>query len=165
MVMPCQGKSLGLPVCQSARQLRVVSYLVDTPRRAGIVFTHPPFRSSPSAFLRCRHDRTAQTPRLVWHAAIRGAEAVKACEWTEAERAATRRRSAELNLGRNLRLGYHGPRWTEADRRLLGQLPDEEVAARTGRTAHAVRVRRTRLGIPTARDWRRRDARQVQSTP
>ena len=53
------------------------------------------------------------TQRLVWHAAIRGAEAVKAREWTDEERAAKRRLNAELNLGRNLRLGYHGPRWTK----------------------------------------------------
>src|SRR5262249_31367205 len=31
------------------------------------------------------------TQRLVWHAALRGAEAVKEHEWTEAERAAKRR--------------------------------------------------------------------------
>jgi hypothetical protein len=53
-----------------------------------------------------------ETQRLVWHAALRGAEAVKVKEWTEAERAAERRLNAELNLVRNLRLGYHGPRWT-----------------------------------------------------
>ena len=50
------------------------------------------------------------TQRLVWHDAIRGAEAVKARAWTEEERAARRRLNAELNLVRNLRQGYHGPR-------------------------------------------------------
>jgi hypothetical protein len=103
------------------------------------------------------------TQRLVWHAAVRGAEAVKAREWTEPERAARRRLNAERNLGRNLRLGYHGPRWTKAELDLLGRLPDDEVAARTGRTANGVRVMRTRLGIATARDRRRRTAGQVQS--
>jgi hypothetical protein len=102
------------------------------------------------------------TQRLVRHAAIRGAEAIKDHEWTEEERAAPRRLNAELDLGRNLRPGYHGPRWTRAALSLLGRLPDEEVAARTGRTANGVRVMRTRLGIPTARDRRRR-AGQVQS--
>lgn len=50
------------------------------------------------------------TQRLVWHDAIRGAEAVKAREWTEQERAAKRRMNEELNLGRHPWLGYHGPR-------------------------------------------------------
>ena len=105
----------------------------------------------------------AGTQRLVWHAAIRGAEAVKDRAWTEEERATKRRLNAELHLGRNLRPGYHGPRWTKAELRLLGRLPDEEVATRTGRTANGVRVMRTRRGIPTARDRRRRAAGQVQS--
>jgi hypothetical protein len=105
----------------------------------------------------------AGTQRLVWHAAIRGAEAVKDHEWTAQERAARRRLNAELHLGQNLRLGYHGPRWAKAELDLLGRLPDEAVAARTGRTANGVRVMRTRLGIPTARDRRRRAAGQVQS--
>ena len=105
----------------------------------------------------------AGTQRLVWHAVLRGAEAVKDHEWTEEERAARRRLNAELHLGRNLRPGYHGPRWTKAELALLGRLPDEEVATRTGRTANGAHVRRTRLGIPTARDRRRRAAGQVQS--
>jgi hypothetical protein len=32
--------------------------------------------------------------------------------------------------------------------RLLGKMPDAEVAARTGRSENAVRVKRTKLGIP-----------------
>ena len=103
------------------------------------------------------------TQRLVWQAAVRGSEAIKDHEWTEAERAARRRLNAELRLDRNLRLGYHGPHWTKAELDLLGRLPDEALAARTGRTANGVRVMRTRLGIPTARDRRRRAAGRVQS--
>jgi hypothetical protein len=34
--------------------------------------------------------------------------------------------------------------------RLLGTLPDEEVARRTGRTTNAVRQKRELLGIPKA---------------
>ena len=41
---------------------------------------------------------------------------------------------------------------------LLGTAPDAEVAARVGRTEAAVRVMRTRLGLPTAADWRRRNS-------
>jgi hypothetical protein len=34
--------------------------------------------------------------------------------------------------------------------------PDDVVAAKTGRSAHAVHIMRTRLGFPTARDRRRK---------
>jgi hypothetical protein len=40
--------------------------------------------------------------------------------------------------------------------KLLGKLPDDEVAARIGRTMDAVRAQRNWLGIATARDRRRR---------
>jgi hypothetical protein len=45
--------------------------------------------------------------------------------------------------------------WTRERLALLGTLPDERLAARIGRTVTAVRVMRTRLGIPSARDRRR----------
>jgi hypothetical protein len=38
--------------------------------------------------------------------------------------------------------------WTKAELRLLGKLPDAEVAERTGRGEEAVWVKRTKLGIP-----------------
>jgi hypothetical protein len=49
-----------------------------------------------------------------------------------------------------------GRPWTAKELRLLGTVPDEELAARIGRTAGAVRIMRTRLGIPSAEDRRRR---------
>jgi hypothetical protein len=65
------------------------------------------------------------------------------------EQVERRRQTAlELGLGRNLVKGYHGPRWTRAQLRLLGKLPDEEVARRTGRSWNAVRAKREGLGIP-----------------
>jgi hypothetical protein len=65
------------------------------------------------------------------------------------EQVERRRRTAlELGLGKNLVKGYHGPRWTRAQLRLLGKLPDEEVARRTGRSRDAVRGKRGALGIP-----------------
>jgi hypothetical protein len=73
---------------------------------------------------------------------------------TEEECDARSRQSLARNLGRFLWHGYHGPRWTLAQRALLGQQPDDVVAAKIGRTAVAVRVMRTRLGIPTALDKR-----------
>jgi hypothetical protein len=39
---------------------------------------------------------------------------------------------------------------------LLGREPDDVVAAKVGRSVNAVRSKRTRLGIPTARDRRRK---------
>jgi hypothetical protein len=37
---------------------------------------------------------------------------------------------------------------------LLGTMPDAEVAARTGRTPTAVRVKRQKVGIVGVKDWR-----------
>jgi hypothetical protein len=59
-----------------------------------------------------------------------------------------RRRSARaLNLIHYAAAG-HTDGWTKAELRLLGKLPDAEVAKRTGRGANAVRVKPTKLGIP-----------------
>jgi hypothetical protein len=54
----------------------------------------------------------------------------------------------------------HGQPWLEVawqvhELVLLGTLPDADVAARIGRSTNAVRVKRTKLRIPTARDGRR----------
>jgi hypothetical protein len=59
------------------------------------------------------------------------------------ERVERRRRTGrELNLGRYLRQGYHGPRRTKAEVALLGRMSDENVARRTRRTVNAVRQKR-----------------------
>jgi hypothetical protein len=52
----------------------------------------------------------------------------------------------ELGRWRFLRPGYHGPWWTRAEVALLGRLPDDEAARRTGRSANAVRQKRELLG-------------------
>jgi hypothetical protein len=49
--------------------------------------------------------------------------------------------------------------WTPGQLARLGTLPDEQLAEQLGRTATAVRVRRTRLGIASACDRRRRENR------
>jgi hypothetical protein len=77
-------------------------------------------------------------------------------EYTDEECERQSRRARELNLAQYLRPGYHGPWWSARELALLGQLPDAEVAKRTGRTRNAVTVKRNRLRIPTARDGRRR---------
>jgi hypothetical protein len=51
------------------------------------------------------------------------------------------------NPGQSLN-STRGDGWTKAELRLLGTLPDAAVAARTGRGANAVRVKRCKLGIP-----------------
>jgi hypothetical protein len=99
------------------------------------------------------------THRLVQASAQAGGDAAKAKEWTEAEQPARREIAERLDLGRHLRHGYHGPRWTRMERALLGKLPDAEVAGRIGRTVGAVRQKRNLAGIRTVRDGRRRGAR------
>jgi hypothetical protein len=94
--------------------------------------------------------------RLIEAAAFAGGEANRRREVTVEEEERRRQVAIELNLGRRLIPGYHGPRWASADLALLGVLPDEQVAQRTGRTVEAVRIMRTRLGIATADDRRRR---------
>ena len=69
-------------------------------------------------------------------------------EFTQAERQVKRENAMRLNLARHLVTGYHGPRWTEAELALLGTLPDAEVARQIGKTVEAVRVMRTKLGLP-----------------
>jgi hypothetical protein len=72
------------------------------------------------------------THRLLQANAEAGAAAIKAKEWTEAERQAKREAAYRLDLGRYLQPGWHGPRWTAAQKKLLGKLPDAEVARRIG---------------------------------
>jgi hypothetical protein len=48
-----------------------------------------------------------------------------------------------------------GPGWKAAELALLGTAPDAEVAEMIGRTERAVTLKRSRLGIPMARDrWK-----------
>src|SRR5262245_47917308 len=99
---------------------------------------------------------SAGSRRLIHAAAKEGAFAVQEREYTDEERDRQGRRARELGFARNLRTGYHGEWWSAVDLALLGELPDAEVARRTGRSRVAVTVKRNRLGIPTARDGRRR---------
>jgi hypothetical protein len=88
--------------------------------------------------------------RRLLHAAARGGAAMRERGLNQKERAERRQRALRLNLGQFLCTGYHGPRWTPEQLRLLGKEPDDVVAAKTGRSVEAVRIKRTRLGIPTA---------------
>jgi len=67
-----------------------------------------------------------------------------------------RRRRTAVEMGLRPTGRWKGRGWTRDQLRLLGKLSDAEVAARIGRTPNAVRIIRTRLGILTASDRRRR---------
>jgi hypothetical protein len=88
--------------------------------------------------------------RLIQAAAEEGAKVVNAREWTGEKRERARRVNAAKGLSRNLVVGYHGRVWAPEDIALLGTIPDEDLARRTGRTADAVRKKRKQLGIPNS---------------
>jgi hypothetical protein len=58
-----------------------------------------------------------------------------------------RQTTLELNLAQYLDPA-HGAGWSEDELALLGTVPDEEVARRTGRTVNAIQLKRGKLGIP-----------------
>src|SRR5262249_3918133 len=91
---------------------------------------------------------SAGSRRLIQAAAKAGAFAVQEREVTDEERDRLSRRARDLGRDRDLRPRYHGPAWTAEEVALLGQLPDAEVAERTGRTREAVRQKRNELGVP-----------------
>jgi hypothetical protein len=93
---------------------------------------------------------TPGSQRLIQAAAERGAEAMKAHEFTEAERKAKSKIAFELNLVRNLASGYQEPTWGPEDLALLGTMSDAELALLLGRRETAVRMVRTRRSIPKA---------------
>jgi hypothetical protein len=98
----------------------------------------------------------AGTNALVREASEKGASQLRGTRLGKEAIERRRRTALELNLGRMLHPGYHGPRWTDQELVLLGTMMDEEVARLIGRSVNAVRVMRTRLGVPTARDGRLR---------
>jgi hypothetical protein len=88
------------------------------------------------------------TRRLMRAAAEKGGEAARERGLSDEECDERSRRALRLNLAQYLHKGYHGPWWTAKERALLGRLPDDEVAAKVGRTPDAVRSQRQVLGIP-----------------
>src|SRR5262245_51474557 len=82
---------------------------------------------------------------LIRAASERGAEQLRGRRLTPEQVERRRRTVHKLNLGRYLPKGYHGPCWTKAEVELLGRVPDEEVARRTGRTVDAERQKREKL--------------------
>jgi hypothetical protein len=102
---------------------------------------------------------TEGSRRLHRRTCAKGAAGIKAKDWTDEESDAISARAVRLGLARHLGDRWPGKHWTAKHLALLGKLPDDVVARRTGRTEGAVRVRRNKLRIPTARDRRRRENR------
>jgi hypothetical protein len=88
------------------------------------------------------------TQRLIRAAAAKGADVIRGVPLPPEQVEQRRRTAREKNLVQYIIPGYHGPWWSRDELGLLGKLPDEEVARRTGRSCNAVRVKRDRLGIP-----------------
>src|SRR5262245_26532891 len=86
--------------------------------------------------------------RLIQAVAEQGAEGIKRREWTAEERERYRQRAVELDLARFLVAPRLERQWKKAELQLLGTAADAEVAERIGRTTNAVRIMRTRLGVP-----------------
>ena len=92
---------------------------------------------------------------MIQAAAELGGQVIHDREFTDEECDARSEAELRLNLAQYLKTGYHGPRWTEAEVQLLGTLPDAEVARMIGKSVNGVRVKRTRLGVPTFWDGRK----------
>ena len=92
---------------------------------------------------------------LVQAAPQAGADAMKVKEWTDEEMDERSRLAIEGNFGARLHQGYRGAWWTAEQLALLGTAPDEDVAAKVGRSVEAVRIMSTRRGIVTACDRRK----------
>jgi hypothetical protein len=100
-------------------------------------------------------DGTEGSRRLIQAAAEKGADQVRGKPLSPAQVDQRRRTARELNLGQYLEAARQKRAWPAKHLALLGKLPDAEVAARTGRSEDAVRVKRTKLGISTFRDRRK----------
>jgi hypothetical protein len=86
--------------------------------------------------------------RLFRDASEQGAARTRGAKLPPEQVEQRRRTAVELGYVRRFRPGYNlGPWWSPAEVRLLGRLPDEEVAARTGRSPNAVRIKCEKLGI------------------
>jgi hypothetical protein len=90
---------------------------------------------------------TEGTRRLVRAAVEKGAAEVRGKPLSPEHVEVRRTNARTLNLGQYLDPA-HGQGWTRAELRLLGKQSDAQVAARTGRSANAVRQKREELGIP-----------------
>jgi hypothetical protein len=86
--------------------------------------------------------------RLIRAAAEKGASELRGKELPPEQVERRRQTARDLDLAQYLQTGYHGAWWSDEEVTLLGTVPDEEVARRTGRTPDACRSKRQLLGIP-----------------
>lgn len=98
-----------------------------------------------------RVKTTKGTKRAIHGAAKKGAEAIKAKVWTDAERRAQSRRSKRLGLKPSGR--WKGRERTAEQVALLGTDHDEAVAKKLGRTRGAVTFQRVQRGVPAHSGW------------
>jgi hypothetical protein len=97
------------------------------------------------------------TRRLMRDASEQGAARTRGVKLPPEQVERRRRTAVEGGYVRRLRPGYNlGPWWSRREVALLGKLPDEEVAAKVGRTHNAVRIKREKLGNTNPQDRRRR---------
>jgi hypothetical protein len=94
--------------------------------------------------------------RLIQAASAAGVEVLKRDGLPDAVCDRMSERARRADQVRFLRGHPPIPPWTPTELRQLGVAPDDVVALRIGRSVGAVRSRRNLLGIPTARDRRRR---------
>jgi len=94
--------------------------------------------------------------RLIQAAVDLGAAKIRGKKLSSKQVERRRQTAKALNLGQYLQLGYHGPMWTRKQLALLGKDSDSAIGRKIGRTRNAVRVMRTRLGIPNPCDGRRK---------
>ena len=95
---------------------------------------------------------TEGSRRLHAKAVAKGVATLKAKVWTEAERRVKRR----LSKGRVPPGPPAEKRWTPAMIAQLGTEEDDALAKEFGKTMEAVRIRRTKLGIASAFDHRKK---------
>jgi hypothetical protein len=107
------------------------------------------------------------TRRLMPAAAEKGAAELRGKELPPEQVERRRQTALEKDLAQYLHKGYHGPWRTVRELALLGRLPDDEVAARVGRTPDAVRSQRQLLGIPNpdTNRWFEEEDRLVRALP
>jgi hypothetical protein len=97
------------------------------------------------------------TRRLMRDASEQGAARTRGVKLPPEQVERRRRTAIELGYVRRIRPGYNlSPWWSPRKVALLGRLPDEDVAAKVGRSPDAVRQKREKQGIPNPQDRRRR---------
>ena len=99
--------------------------------------------------------------RLIRGASEQGAARTRGVRLPPEQVERRRQTALELNLARHLEPAYsRGPRWSPRELALLGTDDDDAVAAKIGRTPHAVGVMRRKRKVPKFRDRRRQQGRQ-----